>query len=217
MLEFMYMKKLILALVVLALIGGAAFFMRSKNEPVAQQTSGERKTYEDPSISFKYPAELSVTKTDSDIAVTHSVPYTHPNPCDFIGGAEPLEVVTDIGFTMQVYELSLGDVVRLHESEFLQQEYFANDTFKLEPGFIDTVSYGSLKGYKVTSGAEGCGVYTYYFPVGNKTLFVQRPFNSDLNVSSDTSAETHLKLPGIIPPDKAETYFADILISTKVH
>ena len=211
------MKKLIpLVILVLVLVIGAVMFMNSRKEPVVQQNSAdELKTYEDDSISFKYPALLSVVKNESAISVSHSVPYSHLNPCDFVGGSEPLDNVTDLAFTMQVYELGLGDTVRLHEGEFLQQEYFVGDTFKLEPGFIDTVSYGNLKGFKVTSGAEGCGVYTYYFPMGGKTLFVQRPFTPDLNVLSNPSAETHLKLPGIIHPDKAEAYFADILISLK--
>jgi hypothetical protein len=79
------------------------------------------------------------------------------------------------------------------------------------PGFIDEFELGSLKGYRITSGAEGCGWYQYYFPLSSKnTLLVTRNFITEFKpIIKDH--KKYLELPGIIPPDKEEKLFKQIL------
>ena len=82
---------------------------------------------------------------------------------------------------------------------------------KLEPGFIDVINIGSLEGYRITQGVEGCGEYTYYFPITTEvTLVVVRYFITELNPIT-VDYEKFLNLPDVISPIKEEKLFNQIL------
>ena len=87
----------------------------------------------------------------------------------------------------------------------------------VSPGFIDPVSFGSLSGYAIFEGAEGCGHTVYYFPISaNKTLVVKNDFITIFSGSIDIEqGKEALKVPGVIGPQEANQIFKDILLSLK--
>lgn len=232
-------RFLIPAFTVILIVAGAAIFMNVPKEsatnyspvpqPVATSSQTDSssvqpvstqgwKSYEDQSLAFQYPPVLAVTKSASGISIAHAVDYSHPNPCnESDDGVKTLAKIADFYVDMRLYDESLSSVVRMQGGSTLESYLSGSDRLKLEPGFIDEASYGSLKGYKVTSGSHGCGVSDYYFPLAPyKTLLVQRPFTAEFNTFADPNAATYLALPGIIAPQAGELYFSGILNSLEV-
>jgi hypothetical protein len=84
-------------------------------------------------------------------------------------------------------------------------DYVSKNPFKL----------GSMNGFKVSPGVEGCGENIYYLTISStKTLVIHDNFVSELNsISADT--KTYLSLPGIITPNQKEVIFSRILSSIK--
>ena len=143
--------------------------------------------------------------------MTHSIPLEHPDPCDFRGDAPPLSTLTDFEVSIEVVSQSLREAIIANESDYLVSKFLIDDKLQIEPGFIDEVSVGSLQGYRITSGVEGCGEYTYYLPfTSRKVLIVKRSFIPEFKPII-ANYEEYLKVPGIIPPDREEELFNSIL------
>lgn len=174
------------------------------------------KVYNDSSFEFKYPKILSLSQQEERILLNHSIKYQHANPCDFKGDAPQLDKLTDFNVSLRVFDKNLKDTVETNESSDIIKNFFKRDTVELSPGFIDKFNIGSLTGYQITIGVEGCGMYTYYFPLTqNKTLAVTRSFISEfLPINADS--QKYLSLPGIITPSQEEEFFNSILLSFKI-
>ncbi len=72
-----------------------------------------------------------------------------------------------------------------------------------------------MQGFRISQGVEGCGRYTYYFILNQEhTLVATRAFITELNSIIRTYKE-NLKLPGVIPPEKEEQLFNQILSTFK--
>lgn len=172
--------------------------------------------YKKPGFEIRYPADvLKISKEGEKVILTHSIPFEHVNPCDFVGDAPLLKELTDFRVALETISKSFKETIKANESYSIILNYLINDTLRIEPGFIDDVRIGPLKGYRITAGAEGCGIYTYYFPLdSNNTLKVQRSFIPELKPVI-TDYKDYLKLPGIIPPDEEEKMFNQILSSFK--
>jgi hypothetical protein len=173
------------------------------------------KVYNGSSFGFEYPKIISLSQQGEKILLNHSINYQHPNPCDFKGDAPQLDKLTDFNVSLMVSNKNLKDTVDANESSDMIKNSFKGATVELSPGFIDSFNTGSLTGYRITAGIEGCGMYTYYFSIAqDKTLVVTRSFISEfLPINADS--QKYLSLPGIITPTQEEEFFNKILASFK--
>lgn len=186
----------------------------SQVDPQDDSSNVDAKTYRDNSFEFKYPSILTVTSQGENVLISHMVDYKHQDVCDFIGNVPSLDKITDFNTSLRIFNSGLKDTMQANESDNLVNDFFQDDTIITSPGFIDKFNIGSLQGYKITKGVEGCGIYTYYFPLSvNKTLFVSRAFISEFKFNPDV--QTYLNVPGVIPPDQEEDFFKTILSSFK--
>ncbi|MDP3934608.1 MAG: hypothetical protein Q8Q46_00040 [Candidatus Giovannonibacteria bacterium] len=190
----------------------------TQTPPPSSQTNNQGwKKYSGASLEFEYPSLISTKQEGETITLNHSIVYKHTNPCNFKGDAPPLDKLSDFGVSLMVSNKNLKDAVQTNEgSDYVVKNFFENNTLKLSEGFIDRFNAGSLNGFQITSGAEGCGRYTYYFPMSStKTLVVNRSFISEFSpVNGDY--QTYLNLSGIIPPNQEKEFFVKILSSLKV-
>jgi len=230
------MKTYLVGIVlVILLAGGAYYFGLSQKEnglikdiekaqdqvtttPVSENQTNNPgwKKYADNSIEFEYPDNIiSVAKNGDKVSLSHSLSYKHNDFCDMKGSGTVLNRFTDFNVSLRLVEKGMEGA--LDETQgFLTKDYFANGTFKLSPDFVDSFNVGTLKGYQITSGVEGCGNYTYYFSLSStKTLVVIRAFVPELN-PINANNKTYLNLPGVIIPDQEIELFTKILSSLKV-
>ncbi|HRZ30438.1 MAG TPA: hypothetical protein P5274_02105 [Candidatus Paceibacterota bacterium] len=230
------MKKYLIGVILLILVTGGAYYLVLSNkednnvqEPMVTQeqevlapisenqtnNSGWKK-YSDNSIEFEYPDDIiSVVKDGDKVNLSHSLSYRHNDFCDMKGTGTILDKFTDFNVSLRVVNKDMkGALDETHG--WLDKDYFVNGTFKLSPGFVDSFRVGNLNGYQITSGAEGCGNYTYYFSLGStKTLVVVRSFVPELS-PININNKTYLNLPGVIIPDKEIELFTKILSSLEV-
>ncbi len=169
----------------------------------------EWKVYQNKSDGFylRYPSIFSIQdkpriefgQETKSIHLSHSVPYKHQNPCDFKG--DPLDS-----------ESSLKDIVDFD----ILLEIKDPKTVPIKDGDSRLVSIGSLNGYTVWMGVEGCGYLDYYFPLSSdKMLVVRRSLITELS-GSITNSEEYLKVPGIIQPKDEDKFFRAIISSFKL-
>lgn len=176
----------------------------------------DAKTYRNSAFEFQYPAALTINSQGEAVKLTHSVPYRHTNPCDMRDGAKPLDKITDFDISISLLSGGLKEAVQATVDKNVVNDYLQGNSLKVTQGFIDEYNAGPLKGYKVTSGAEGCGEYTYYFPTAkNSVLFVKRIFVPELQ-PSNADYKTFLKIPNIISPEQEENIFKAIISSIKL-
>lgn len=175
----------------------------------------------DEEFEFKYPSDiLKLDAKDDAITLRHSTPLRHVNPCDERDNPTTLDNLTDVDITMQFLQGNLGDAISKNEPpEFLSEYFYYSDPgyqdLRLIPGFIDFIDIGSLHGYRITSGIEGCGVYTYYFPglQTGRILIVKRTYGE--LTSLGTESQKYRTLPGVILPDEEEKIVHGILSTFK--
>lgn len=177
------------------------------------------KLYRDDEYGFeiKYPPKLiSISKKDDKIVMIHSIEYEHQDPCDFKGGAPLLKKLTDFRVSLKLFSKNVQETIIATTSDYFVSHMLINDTLKLVTGYIDTVSIGTLEGYRVTNGVEGCGYYAYYFPLNHDhTLLVERSFITEL-LPIIKDSKKYSELPGIIPLEKEERLFDQILSTLRL-
>lgn len=172
--------------------------------PSPEETFGWKK-YSDSSFSFDYPEMISVKKEGETVTLDHSIAYKHPNPCDFKGDAPPSEKITDFNVSIKIVNKSPKDFIQ--SNEWPDWDWVSQNPFK----------FGSLSGFKVSPGVEGCGEDIYYLTISsNKTLVITQPFVTEFTGAIGDS-QSYLSLPGIIPPNQAEVFFTKIVSSLKVN
>jgi len=189
-----------------------------KTQQTAESNSAV-KTYKDDTngITFDYPSNLSAKRSGDRIVVLHTIPFKHSPPCDFIGGGTELTELTDFDLSLEVYKKSLKDTAVDSQDASFAADNMSGNEMKLSEGFIDSFEAGTLQGYRLTQGVEGCGQYVYYFPMGDKaTLVVTRAFVPELNsaISEDVRGKAE-KLADVILPKESDRIFSDILNSFK--
>ncbi|MBP9847337.1 MAG: hypothetical protein KBD43_14870 [Saprospiraceae bacterium] len=205
-----FVVPLLTAVIAVLVVGGGLYFYKTKNmetlSPIDLQMDQSNQTdisswkkYSDASISFEYPALISVKQDAGNITLSHSVDYKHPNPCDFKGDAPPLDQLSDFGVSLKIINQNLKEFVQ--SSAYPGWDYVSKNPF----------TFGSLNGYKVYVGVEGCGYDIYYLTISSaKTLIIQRNHVAEFN-SINANYQTYLNLPGIISPNKGTEYFNHIL------
>lgn len=148
-------------------------------------------------FEFKYPSVLSETQKGETVTLSHSIPYKHPDPCDFKGDEKTnrpkmLDRLTDFDISFSVVNQNLKDLVQ--STDYPGWEYVSKNPYML----------GSLNGFKVSQSIEGCGKDVYYFTLSaTKTLVVNRTlteFNQGISI-----------LPGVITPRQSDDFFERIV------
>lgn len=195
----------------------------STNRPVQESASeatttayGDWKTCSGTSFEFKYPPVLAVSQRDGFVILSHGVVYPHPNLCDMKGDAPPQSEVTDFQLFLKVFDQDLHSTLEARKENYIleNKDFFENGTFKVSPGIIDSFTTGSLSGFSMTMGVEGCGGVTYYLPVtSTKTVVISRPWVPEFNAIGTEYQKKYRNLPGIILPAQEEALFMGILSS----
>lgn len=160
---------------------------------------------------IRFPKNISIFEDEKGIILDHSIPFDHQDPCASGEVEEVLTELTDFQIRIEVSPQSLIETVRANETYSFASEFDMGDELAVVPGIIDKVQIGSLKGYRIKSGDDGCGSYRYYFPLNSQsTLFVVRSRIPELIPS--ISAQW-LELPELIPPFLEDNLF-NIILST---
>ena len=165
-------------------------------------------------IYVEYPDTVFEISTEAQaLTLVHEVSYIHPDPCDLSGDPAQKAGVRELDLAFRAHEQTLATTVGEMEPDGFVEDHLTEqgDALVEQEGFIDAAAYGELEGWRVTSGAGGCGEYRYYFPVDEQlTLTVTRAFVPEF---AETYAErdTVLELDGIIPPEEADILFEAIM------
>jgi hypothetical protein len=170
-------------------------------------------------LSFSYPSTLlNLNSTSTTTSLTHSLPYSHPNPCNFSGNLpQNLESLTDFSMHIQYLNQNLKTTLTKDQgSQFIKDNMSQENKLKISKGFIDSSAIGNFSGYRLTQGVEGCGNYTYYYPIKDQgTLKITRDMITEFNtIVADYSK--YLSLPGIVPPYAESKIFTRIVDSIQV-
>lgn len=179
----------------------------TSTKPVINTTkpsvTGANLKYNGADFQFEYPPLLSLRQASGNIVLEHSVLYKHMDPCDFKGDGIALEKLTDFSVSFQLLNQSLDNYLK--SSEFPGQSYTYNSPFTI----------GSLNGYKVQFGVEGCGYINYYFPISTaQALVIERHLVTELG-DTIMDKQKYLSIPGIILPTQEELIINQILTSLK--
>jgi len=153
-----------------------------KEKALEEITKWKAYKNEEYGFEIKYPENLiRVSEEGKKIVMIHSIPFEHPNFCDGTGEAPPLKEVTDFRVSFKIFRTNLTEAVIATQGDYVTSNFLEEDRLKIVPHFIDEFEIGSLKGYRITSGAEGCGWRQHYFPLNsNNTLLVTRYFFPEL-------------------------------------
>ncbi len=166
-------------------------------------------------FELKYPADIiAVSSKDNEVLMTHSINYKHPDPCDFKGNGPDLNKIVDFNVSLEIINKNLKEVLKEKASNYLSPNFLNDGKLDVSPGFIDEVGIGSLSGYRIFGGFEGCGEYIYFLSAGDRSLFIKRGLVPELTGPID-NRETYLKLPGIILPESEEGIFNQIFSTFK--
>lgn len=207
----LFMKKIYLVIIILVVVALGVYYIKSNKNPIDDSI----KTYRNSNVglTFVYPKILFASTTSDTVRIHHEVPFDHHDFCDFKGeNNTTIPTLTDFNVTFHISEASLIETMKT-ESPYLPNESFVNDEVVVSPGFIDTYEVGTLKGYRIFEGAEGCGKTTYYFPISkSKTLVVQQDLITIFTGAIDTANKERAEaVPGVLNKERAEQVFESIL------
>ena len=203
-------KKIARAGFIAAIIAGVLLVANSREE---DKTEGwkiyrnERQEFE-----LKYPAKLiriceEVRTSDESerLMLQHSIPFEHRDPCDFDDNPDPpLRHLTDFKVGFEVVNKNLKETITWGEIGLVTEIPYGTE-----------LQIGALRGYRITTGVEGCGLDKYYFPLDSThTLFVERYKITELDPIIINYKENR-KLPDVIVPEKEEELFNNILATFK--
>ncbi|MES2213524.1 MAG: hypothetical protein V4473_01625 [Patescibacteria group bacterium] len=211
------MKKIVFIIILLIIAIGGLVYSRSHHVPV--DTTVTRYSSSAVGVSFTYPKILEVGTTGNIVDIHHSIPFEHHDYCDFKGEATTtVPTLTDFNVAMQVVSKNLIDTMH-SQSPYIPEENYINGEVVESPGFIDSVTYGELKGFKIFEGAEGCGQTTYYFPVGNqKTLVAKQEFITIFSGAIDADqGRQALLVPGVISKEREAEILNSIFTTLTVN
>ncbi|MBI4117806.1 MAG: hypothetical protein HY453_01865 [Parcubacteria group bacterium] len=157
---------------------------------------------------------------DGRVKISHSVPYAHDDPCDFIGSGIPKKEIRDFDIEISLMDGSVQDVMKSKWGGEFVEANFRDGVLVEDSGYLlEQYEAHPWSGLRLTMGVEGCGSYSYYFPVGeNRTLFIERPFVSEFMEVASTRGLIlkALGVPDTIWPQTADVYFMEIVRSVRV-
>lgn len=163
-------------------------------------------------LRFRYPASLlTISEQERAVILSHRVAYGHRDPCNMSDKVGFLDDVVDFDVRVSLEQAALPDVFEKTESDYVTSRFLKAHRVVTSRGFIDEVEVGSLRGYRVTTGVEGCGLRRYYLRIDEgRTLLVDW-----MNVPEfdRTYRDTVLALENIILPDRAAEVFEAVVSS----
>jgi len=165
-------------------------------------------------LDFSYPEGLKSVSYDEPfgtpvVSLSHSLPYKHVNSCDMKDGLS-IDTATDFSAQFKLYNISLIDSLK-KDNPNGYTDMIKNGAVSIQPGFVDKYKLGSVDGYKISMGVEGCGYFTYYFPISTKeTLVIKRDYYLQ---SLQVGREKLNNVPGFISASEEEIIFNKILNS----
>ncbi len=217
-LKGVFIVQTVLFFVAIVLIAGGAYYAGTKDAksiPTPTPTNDigakfevdnsdsilKRHTDDVNGYSFAYPSNLSFTKDNNMIFLTHTIPFdNYDGGCDMKGDAPLSKTLDDLHLRISISSGIVG-----------------------VPSYAEDYKIGSLVGKKVYMGAEGCGKTTYYFPIsGNRTLILDK---TELQILSAVVApeirSKVLSVPGVISQQEGnkivdkilESFYIDPIIS----
>ena len=212
-----------ITIIAFIIIAGVLGFIVFYNKPTPQEPNGILPseplayTYSSEDIAFTYPAFLTVSTKEGVTSLHHEIPYKNTGGCDMMGEEQTYDMLTDFHVTFRISSTSLVQTVR-QLSSYIPEENFDGDVLKVNPGFIDPFEIGTLKGFAIYEGAEGCGYTTHYFPLpDNRTLIIQKESIQALSgVRGEDEIVNILAVPGALSKEKSSALFLDILNSLAI-
>lgn len=201
---------LVILAVLLVLAGGIYFFQNEINRTEKQpQTLGNNDI-----LNLDIPPIITQNKvSDTELRLTHSVPYRHTDLCDMRDGSRINEYFVDYSNIIYLTEGNFAQIIgQFFPSALLTDFVDTAGNLKLQAGFIDKIEVDSKEIYKITTGVEGCGYYIYIIPYGNKAVVIKKDFITPFfgNFTAETVVEFK-NIEGVIKPEEAEVIFNDIL------
>ena len=141
-----------------------------------------------------YPSFLTALKTkDGWIELLDTIEFEHYSGCDTRSNPELLDELNRFDLKLKVY-YSLWDVF-VDEDFYNYKELTQRGWFKPNTNFVKPINFFGLKGYKYTTGAEGCGINSYYFKVNGKIIVIKEPFDENPPiVKKNKKIPTNLKI-----------------------
>jgi len=198
------------ALVILAVIATLSY----SDKGTDSQDGVETYRSEELGFEIQYPDELNLIADNQGVAITHSVAHTFNDPCDLRDGSSKLDKMIDFNADLRVFDKSIEATVK--DSYVSWSDIMENGQFKISPGFVDAYLVGSLSGYRLSIGAEGCGLNTYYFPLSDSSTLVVTQKISPERTPLISNYEEFLSLPEAISPQEENDIFNQILGTFKV-
>lgn len=209
--------KRTLSIIALVIVVSVGYYFLKEDKPIIK--SEPLKTYRNnrDNFSFSYPKILTASTTDNVVILHHDISYQNSGACDMMGDNKTYDKLTDFEMTVQIVNNKLTDTVK-KMSPYIPQENYVNDELITSPGFIDEYKIGTLSGFAIYEGAEGCGQTTYYFPIEKqKTLIITNASIQILSgVISKEKMDQVLAVPGVISKTKNHEIFEDIVRSLKI-
>ncbi len=212
-----------IAITIFIMFAGVLVFILFYNKPPLPEPQGIlpgeplHYTHTSEEMTFTYPAFLYKETKEGIVSLHHDIPYKNTGACDMIGDEKTYDTLTDFHVTLRIASTSLVKTVR-QMSSYIPEENFDGDVLKVNPGFIDSFEAGSLNGFAIYEGAEGCGMTTHYFPLpGNRTLIIQKESIQALSgVRGETLIKEILAVPGAISKEESEMMFMSIVNSLTI-
>lgn len=222
-----FIVPMLIVIIALLVIGGGVYFYKNKkveapvvvneSENVGLDNQQEvvpidttvkntnTKSFKLGTLEFSYPSILTLSKTGETTSLNHSIPYRHQFGCDFKGDTVTmLNDVNDFSASFKILNKDLLSSVKLSIGDnSLTQAIMGESSYKV----------GSLIGYKIQRGVEGCGTFEYYFPISaNETLNISQGMHAQ-TLGQMGGPTTLDKIPEFITYTQEEQIFKDILSS----
>ena len=208
-------KFLSIIIIILLVVGGLWLIKNNNKTPVYENI----KTYKNIGlgISFDYQKNLTASTTDGVVVLHHDIAFENNGDCDMMGGENTYPRLTDFKVTIQKIDKNLVNTMKV-VSPYIPQENFVNNEVVVSPGFIDAFEVGTLSGYAIYEGAEGCGQTTYYFPIkSDETLVINKASIQVLSgVTGKEKQDMVLAIPEVISKEKSEEIFISILKTLEI-
>jgi len=170
----------------------------------------------DNQLQFSYPLDLlSVTADSNGVTLSHSVPFRHPNPCDFEGDSQDLDRFLDFSVSLKLENRPMMEAIKNRFAYAVVPRRTKLDVYGAD-SLIDEIEWGKIgawSGNRVHWSVESCGSQVYFFAAGNRTLVAER---SVISLFQTTWIDTVRTLPGVITPEREEELFADIIRSASM-
>ena len=220
------MKKVIaisLSLLGVALLAGCnrqAINQTQSPTPLVESTneSADWQTYKNDKygFEFKYPTKIQLIENGDQIILNHKIPYENHGSCDMTGDQTTYPMLDDFKVSIKMFDSPLVATIK-KISPYIPEENFIDGNLKANPGFINEYKKGSLNGFSIYDGIEGCGQMVYYFPItDSQTLVITDQLVQILSgVVPPSSSNEVLKVPGVITQEEHRKIFEQILTDFK--